>query len=243
MLIKNRKIFNCLLMFYGFFLFFNISNAQIQKKITLTGSIYAEYCSDVCHPPATAEFEMHNAAGKTIYIGKVLNKENGVYRIPDLDAGETYYFIVTDTNFLKMVFTIVIPYTDKYPELSRDFLIAPKKSGAEMIFDVSPFKFHSARLKEGYNTFNDRVLEVLHQNPDINFEISCFPYMDENKQENINLTQERCSVLREFFISKGIQSGRLTIRPNGETDPMNPPPDSRQPKGRRYNGSTYIVIK
>ncbi len=216
---------------------------QVQRKISLSGSIFAEYCSDVCHPPATAEFEVHDITGKVIYNGKVQNKENGVYSISGLDAGETYYFVVNDSSFLKMVFTLAIPFTDKYPEISKDFLIVPKKSGAEMVFDVSPFKYKSAKLKEGYYDFNGRVLEVLLQNPEINFEISCFPQNDDNPKVNLELTQERCSILRAFFISKGIQAERLTIKPNSETDPMNPPPDRKGAKGRRYNGSTYLVIK
>jgi hypothetical protein len=226
------------------FLFCLTANAfELQRKITLSGIIFAEYCSDVCHPPATAEFEVQDNTGKIIYRGKTFNEKHGVYSVPGLAPGETYNLVITDTSFLQMTFIIDIPNSDKYPEISKDFLIVPKKAGAEMAFDVSPFKFKSTKLQEGYSTFNDRVLKILNENLDFNFEISCFPYSDDSKDSNMILTLERCRVLKEFFVSKGIKPERLSIKPNAETDPMNPPPDRIGPKGKRYNGSTYLVIR
>jgi len=213
------------------------------KIVSLSGSIYAEYCSNVCHPPATVRFELRDTSGGIIFKGQTFFEKNGEYSIPGLIAGETYTIEINDSSYLRMTLNIAIPFTDKYNELSRDFLVTPKKIGAELFFEVSPFKYKTSKLKEGFNTFNDRITELIRQNPDINFEISCFPENDIDEDYNQTITLERCRTLKEYFVKKGIDSSRLTENPNSKTDPMFPPTESKGPKGRRYTGSTYLIIK
>lgn len=218
-------------------------SAKEAKPISLSGNIFEEFCSDVCHPPATAKFEIQDKNHNIIFTGQTTAKELGVYTIPNLMPGETYFFAMNDTNYLKNLFTIIIPFADKYTGYSRDFLITPKRKGAEILFSVSPFKFRTSKLKDGYNYYAERIGELIKQNPKVDFIISCFPDDDKDEKANMKLTDERCNNLKNYFVALGVNPERLSLTPNPKTDIMNPPPFFKEAKGRRYNGSTYLIIK
>ncbi len=238
-----RQISFLLFLMMLFLILFQEISAKGAVSITLTGNIFEEFCSETCHPPATARFEILDKENNIIFTGQTTAKELGAYTIPNLLPGETYYFAMNDTNYLKNIFTIIIPFADKYTGYSRDFLITPKRKGAEILFSVSPFKFRTSKLKEGYNFHAERIGELIRQNPKVDFIISCFPDDDNDEKANMKLTDERCRNLRNFFVKLGVNPERLSLTPNPKTDIMNPPPYFKEAKGRRYNGSTYLIIK
>ena len=80
-------------------------------------------------------------------------------------------------------------------------------------------------------------------NAKVKFEIVCFPDNDYDKAFNKKLTQERCESLKQYFMKSGVDESRITLKGNDKTDPENPPPTASQAKGKRYIGTTYIVVK
>ena len=48
--------------------------------------------------------------------------------------------------------------------------------------------------------------------------------------------------MRAILIAAGADTNKLAIKPMSKTDPKFPPPAQKQAKGKRYIGTTYLVI-
>ena len=74
------------------------------------------------------------------------------------------------------------------------------------------------------------------------FQISCFPDNNKDASANRELTNERVKSIMNFLVTNGVDAGRITTKANDSTDPANPPPVGKESKGKRYIGSSYIVV-
>jgi outer membrane protein OmpA-like peptidoglycan-associated protein len=79
-------------------------------------------------------------------------------------------------------------------------------------------------------------------NPGTVFEIQCFPDVETTQQSALEFTENRAKTLKNLFVSNGIAAERISVKGSGGIDPENPIPQGRAAKGRRYVGSTYLII-
>lgn len=217
----------------------NDAQAQgfIQTVVSLTGSVFNQVTKQ---PETTALLVMKD--GKRVTATRSRASENGSYYITGLKAGESYDIKLQKKGFMDQVFSIDVPNTDKYTEISKDFLIMPKEVGVKLPLSVPPFEYNKSKLRVGSDLFLDDIQETLKLNPDVIFQIISFPDNDKNKKNNEELTKERAESLKEFFVSKGVDATRITINANSTTDPDNPPPVEKAAKGKRYIGTSYLKI-
>jgi outer membrane protein OmpA-like peptidoglycan-associated protein len=213
------------------------SQGFIQTVVSLTGNVFNQVSKQ---PETTALIVTKN--NKRVTATRSRASENGYYYITGLKAGESYQIKLKKKGFMDQLASIQVPNTDKYTEISKDFLIMPKEVGVELPLSVPPFDYNKSKLRVGSDIFLSDLYETLALNPEVKFQIVSFPDNNRSKAENTELTTARANSLKDYFVSNGIDASRITIKPNDNTDPNNPPPTEKAAKGKRYIGKSYIKI-
>ena len=229
----------CLLLFFTFTIISTAQISSIKTVVSLTGSFFSEST----HEPVTVRFEAFDASGKRVYRGNSNSAENGYYFITGLQPGQTYIMRITDMNFLSQEITYTLPETNKYQEFSKDFLVVPKVKNTEIFFGITPFELSKSKLRYGVDDYLSEIQRIINSNSRVVFEIVCFPDNNQNTDLNTNLTMDRANSIKEFFVKNGCKQEKILVRNEQSTDPKKPPPVRKMAKGKRYVGSTYLVIK
>lgn len=213
------------------------SQGFIQTVVSLTGNVFNQVSKQ---PETTALIVTKNDRRVTATRSRA--SENGYYYLTGLKAGESYEIKLKKKGFMDQLVSIQVPNTDKYTEISKDFLIMPKEAGVKLPLSVPPFEYNKSKLRVGSDIFLSDLYETLALNPSVKFQIISFPDNNKNKNENTELTTERANSLKDYFTKNGIDATRISIAPNNSTDPNNPPPTEKAAKGKRYIGKSYIKI-
>ncbi len=71
-------------------------------------------------------------------------------------------------------------------------------------------------------------------NPTVKKKIVSFPDDNTNPQENLALTQQRSSSLKDYFVSNGIDAQRISVEEMNLQILIIRPPTGRASKGKRY---------
>lgn len=213
------------------------SNAQYFKVVALTGNVF----DAVTKEPQTVFITVNDENGERVNATRSNAGENGYYYITGLKAGKKYTVILKKTKYFLEKFEINIANSDKYEEISKDFLIKPLFDGAKIPVPVPPFELNKAKLRFGAEELLIDLTNTLRNNEKVKVSIECYPDESNNK-ENQKLTEDRCKALKDFFVTNGIDPTRIILKPSAKTDPSNPPPTKMRAKGKRYIGPTYIVV-
>jgi outer membrane protein OmpA-like peptidoglycan-associated protein len=217
-----------------------VAHAQlINTVVALTGNVFDALTKE----PVTSFIKITDEDGKRVNQTKSNAIENGSYYVTSLKPGKTYYVNISREDYFDEKFKITVPNTDKYQEISHDFLINPKKVGVKIPLPVPPFELSKSKLRYGSDDILDDMQSTLAINPDVKFEIVCYPDNDKDPQSNLKLTEDRAKSLSDYFTSSGIDASRLSIQGSATTDPLRPPPVKKTAKGKRYIGTSYIVVK
>jgi outer membrane protein OmpA-like peptidoglycan-associated protein len=234
----KRKLILAALLISSLF-YFSSSNSQfIQTIVSLTGFVTDE----VTHKPINITMEAYDEDGKRVHKGKTNAIQNGYYYITGLKPGKKYTVQFEDFDYFVTKYEIEIPNSDKYAELSKDFIVKPKRAGMKFFVHVPPFELNKSKVRIGADLFLNDEIKLMKFNKTIKFEISCFPDNDIDKTKNARLTEDRVNSLKQFFVNSGIDAKRIAARGFDSTDPDRPPPMKSGPKGKRYIGSTYLVV-
>lgn len=164
------------------------------------------------------------------------------YFLTGLKPNTDYKIILEGKGFFTQEIPYKTPNTDKYLELSKDFVIQPMEIGNPILVKVVPFDKSKSKLRNGSDYIFEDYLSILKKNPRARFEIQT--YADNNLDKNFNkiLTEERAKALKDYFVSAGIPEMRLQMKGLEFTDPKNPPPFEKAAKGKKYVGSVYLVV-
>ncbi len=211
-------------------------NSALEAVVSVTGYVY----DGATREPVNGVKVTFTKRGHNPNIAT--SNKGGYYLVTSLEPGETYVVRVEKPGFFQDEFEYSVPNTNRYQEVSRDLLVQPLRKGATIPVYVHPFELNKSKLKVGASEFLDEVAHMLRLNPNVSIEISCYPDSDENESANMKMTNERCDAIRSYLTSKGVEAKRLSIRAFGETDPRNPKPIRKTPKGKRYIGSVYMTI-
>ena len=224
----------------GFAFTCNLLNAQTWTNVvvSLTGSVVDE----ATRKPISVDINITDSEGKRVNRAKS-NSADGYYYLTGLRPDKVYTVTITNPKYFKEEITIRVPATDKYLEISRDILVKPLAENVRIPFMVSPFEVNQSRIRFGADMFLKDVKNSLKLNPNVKFEIHCFPDSERDAATNLNLTEARANALKEYFVSNGINADRITISGSRIVDVKNPPPVGKASKGKCYIGPSYIVIK
>lgn len=224
------------------FLFFNnyYSYSQFTKTVVaVTGSVINYNTKQ----PETVNINVFDNSGRKINSTKSNASENGYYYVTGLFPGNTYIFVIKENNFLIERLEISIPNTDKYIEISRDFLVKPNAKGTSIKFPVTPFELNKSKLRYGSSVILNDIINTVKYNPKIKFKVVAYPDKNDNLKANLELTQKRAEAIIDYFSINGVDPAYFTAIGNDKTDPNYPPPTKKESKGKRYLGSVYLVIE
>lgn len=213
-------------------------NAQlINAVVGVTGKIINSETKE----PVGVDINVYDNSNKL--INKInSNSADGYYYIAGLKPGNTYKIEITKDGFFKEIYELNVINSDKYVEISRDFLVRPLKTNVALKIKVPPFEINKSKLRYGAATLLEDMTRTLKNNQHVYFTVNCYPDNMKSPEENKELTKNRASSLKDFFVINGIDPDRINIKGNSEIDPNNPMPKEKAAKGKRYIGSSYIEI-
>ena len=216
----------------------NLAFAQGNKTITMSGTIV----DAISHDGVTAAVIVSDETGKRIGANRSNASDGGAYTITGLYPGKNYVVEIRTQNYFKEKYQLNLANTTKYDNISRDYIAKPIGKNVKIPLPVPPFESNKSKRRFGANDILDDYASTLINNPEVKFELQCYPDNNLNKTENKTLTEERCNTLMSYFTSHGINALRISIKASEKTDPSNPPPSEKTAKGKKYIGSTYIVV-
>lgn len=232
---KYIFIFTILLVFVTNSLLF----AQFTKTVVgVTGSTL----SYTTKKPVSVKINVYDNTGKKINSTKSNAHDNGYYFVTSLSAGTTYYFEIADSNFLNERFEVVVPNTNKYLEISRDFLIIPNDHNTQIKLNISPFERNKSKLKPGSAFILNDIIATLKYNNNTKFKLICYADYDKDPKSNNDLSRNRAQSILDYLQINGIDISKFTIEAKSSTDNLFPPPTEKRAKGKRYIGPTYFII-
>lgn len=94
------------------------------------------------------------------------------------------------------------------------------------------FDFGKATIRKGSNQLLDEAVKVLGEYKDLRVLISGFTDDVGERQTNLDLSDARAKSVKEYLVSKGIDTGRIETRGAGPDDPI---ADNKTEKGRQQN--------
>jgi outer membrane protein OmpA-like peptidoglycan-associated protein len=120
-------------------------------------------------------------------------------------------------------------------------ILNAKATNRGMIMTLGDLSFATgkAQLQPNVLTDLDKLVVFLNKYADRSIVIEGNTDSVGSKALNLKLSQHRASAVREYLVGKGINSGRLTVVANGESNPL----DTNESKlGRQHNRRVDIVI-
>lgn len=241
---KLSRIFVSIFAIALIFSFANIAKAQQSNislanvVVSLTGNVFDHTTRD----PLSVNIVVKDNTGRIIQRARS-NSVDGYYFMSGFRPGQVYNINFQKDGYFNTNFKLEVPNTGKYEEISKDFLIIPLSQDTKIPLAVPPFEINKSKVRYGADIILEDITNALKDNPKVKFEILSYPDNLENPEENLELTQERAESLKQYFSIKGIDPNRITIKGSEKLDPYNMPPSEKASKGKRYIGTTYIVIK
>ncbi len=234
-----KLIFKSSLILLALLAFVVNSYAQFSSTVVaVRGTVLNELTGE----PVKIKIQLLDETGKTINRA-FSNSKTGEYYMTGLRAGLTYKCRLVSDDFLVEEFTLNTPNTDKYLEISRDFLVKPLLPGKKIPLKVAPFELRKTKIRFGAASILDDLTSALRLNEQVKFEIICYPDSENQAHNNPQITNERANSLKDYFVAVGIAPDRISVAGAKQIDPDNPPPTQKAAKGKRYIGTTYVVIK
>ncbi|MGQ9819853.1 MAG: OmpA family protein [Candidatus Kapaibacteriales bacterium] len=192
--------------------------------------------------PMTVYVVAYDQNGKKVNVARSNSSDNGYYFLTGLKPGNNYKIVVEQTNFIREEYVLNIPQSSNYMEYSKDFSLIPISKGSLVPIPVPPFELNKTKLRFGSEEYLDKFAKAFAENKSFKLVIICYPDYVQNKSDNKKLTEERAKSIMAYFISKGVEPERINIEGNTDPDPKNPPPTQKRAKGKRYIGTSYILI-
>jgi len=115
---------------------------------------------------------------------------------------------------------------------------------ARIILRGVNFDYDKSNIKSEFAPILDEAAQTLKDNPDINVRISGHTDSRGSDQYNQRLSDRRAQAVKQYLVSKGIASSRLSTEGRGEREPIAPnTKDGRDnPEGRAMNRRAELKI-
>ena len=180
-----------------------------------------------------------SSKNKKIYTGHTDSQGKFSILIPNGDTYDVNY-----KNFTEEIKYNKIDLPDEKAEYTVDYKITYEPSRTFVLKNVE-YDFNKATLRPSSSkTLNDLV-EVMRMKNKMEIEIAGHTDNIGSDEHNLKLSQERADAVRNYLISKGIESNRIVAKGYGAEEPVarNTNPDgSDNPDGRQRNRRTEVRV-
>ncbi len=188
--------------------------------------------------PVMADIEYENLeTGKDIGSART-SPGTGAYKIA-LPAGEVYGYRAEAPGYVPVSENLDLTKETEYQEIQRDLMLVPIEKGEVVRLNNIFFETAKAELRPESFAELDRVVKLLHDNP--NMEIAIGGHTDNVGTASFNdqLSQARAQAVATYLISKGIGTKRLKVKGYGDTKPV---ATNDTEEGRQLNRRVEFTI-
>jgi outer membrane protein OmpA-like peptidoglycan-associated protein len=135
--------------------------------------------------------------------------------------------------------TLLVYDVAKFTEVIQDFSLIPKRTGVIIEMKNIQFEANSSVLQDSSFSELEKVVNFLRDNPGVHIEVRGHTngLCDEDYCNSLSL--RRAKSVMEYFISEGIDAGRLTAKGYGKSVPL---ADNKTAEGRLRNQRVEFMI-
>ncbi len=188
--------------------------------------------------PAVIRFD-DLTTGKEVGEARV-NPRTGDYDIA-LPAGKNYGFHAAAPGYLSVNENLELREVTEYREVTKDLYLVPIAIGESIqLKNVFFVQSRAELMPESYPEL-DRLVQIMKDNPTIEIELAGHTDSRGSPEANLALSGKRVEAVREYLLSKGIASSRITGKGYGGSRPI-APSDTEQ--NRQLNRRVeFIIVK
>jgi len=157
-----------------------------------------------------------------------------------LPAGSNYALNVSRSGYLFFSHHFALDsLTDFFDPLILDIYLKPIEFGHSVILKNVFFAYDSYELENSSRVELSKLVNFLHENPEVELEISGHTDNTGSSAYNKSLSTNRAKAVYEFLINEGIEKKRLSYTGMGEKMPVD---TNETPEGRANNRRTEFKI-
>lgn len=148
---------------------------------------------------------------------KIRTKKDGTYRIT-LTPDTRYIMMASLRGYLNASHEFNTNGLKESKTFNNTFTLASVSKPVKL--DNIFYEFGKWTLSEESETGLNALVKILNDNPNIAMEISAHTDMIGNENSNMELSKKRAQSVVDYLIGAGIDSGRLTSKGYGESQPV-----------------------
>ncbi|TGL63147.1 OmpA family protein [Leptospira ognonensis] len=159
-------------------------------------------------------------------LGNDINSDSDEGYIIYQQVKKTFLFCRRVANRSFDIFSASIP---KKPNLIEEAL----KENQKVSIDTIYFERASSKLKNESTASLDNIVDYLHENPKTKMRIIGHTDLIGNFEDNMSLSKERATSVKEYLIRKGVDERRLETTGKGPSEPLIAKTDEESSKKNR----------
>jgi len=185
---------------------------------------------------AKIEYELLPSGTNAGYANS--NPTDGNYKIV-LNNGNTYGYSAEVPGYFSVHENITIDSKALFTEIHVDLLMVPIEKGQQMTLQNVFFHQSTPQLIESSYPELDRLIVVLKTNPLVRIELDGHTDNQGDPALNLSLSEKRAIAVKDYLVSKGVHSSRITTRAYGGTKPVAP---NDTEENRKKNRRVEITV-
>lgn len=185
-------------------------NTRMETAV-VKGKIYS---SEESNKPLTATVKIREAKARTIVIAEKTSSETGFFS-EKLVVGQDYLFSIHNDGYFHLDTVITVT-----PSTRLKLSLRPINEGE--LISLSAVSFERGKADISVESFDElnKFYEVLLANPLLGLEIAGHTEIGGIASQNMELSQKRADAVKDYYINKGIDKGRLLSVGYGSRYPL-----------------------
>ncbi|MEK6793319.1 MAG: OmpA family protein [Spirochaetota bacterium] len=189
--------------------------------------------------PVDALIQYYDLTNGVLIGSAIADPANGRYSII-LQSGKRYAFRAEKKDFYAVNENLDVSVLTEYTEIEQDLMLVPIESGQTVRMNNIFFEYNKSDLHPESKEELNRVVALLRNNSTMKLEIAGHTDNVGGEAYNRSLSQARAAAVARYFVSAGIQSGRLTAKGYGQSKPV---VANTSDAGRKQNRRVEFVIQ
>lgn len=174
----------------------------------------------------------------TVVGSAISNEETGEYQII-LPYGKNYGFNAAAGGYYALSENMDLTALTEYQEITRDLYLVPIEKGQVVRLNNIFFETGKSELKAESFPELDRVVKMMTENPAMSIEIGGHTDNVGSDADNKTLSENRAAAVKEYIVSRGVASTRVTSVGYGEAKPVD---TNETENGRAMNRRVEFTI-
>ena len=176
------------------------------------------------------------SSGEVVASYRADDKTGDYYVI--LTKGRRYSITAEAPDYIFYSDDYSVPPDVQGKDLKKDIELSRTTGGTTRLLVF--FDFDKAELKNESRPDLDRATEFLKSNPNVRIEIAGHTDSVGVDSYNQKLSQQRAEAVQQYFVSKGVEAGRMKAKGYGEAQPI---ADNSTDEGRARNRRVEMRVE